>query len=107
MGVPAGTGIWVGSIIYLAIALILGPIIGSYVQKRTKDVSMKKSNCVYVIYQNNNIFNIRLTFWLVFLMLFMMWVSWICCFMHQSYPLMRPIISMPKWNVTNSTEIME
>ena len=40
-----------------------------------------------------------MTFWLVLLAGFLMWVMWICAFMHQIYPLARPTVTAPKYKV--------
>ena len=34
-----------------------------------------------------------MTFWLTLLAVFLMWVMWICAFMHQMYPLARPTVA--------------
>ena len=36
-----------------------------------------------------------MTFWLTLLAVFLMWVMWICAFMHQMYPLARPTVAKP------------
>lgn len=41
----------------------------------------------------------RMTFWLVILAGILMWVMWICAFMHQMYPLARPTVPKPVYQV--------
>ena len=41
-----------------------------------------------------------MTFWLTLLAVFLMWVMWICAFMHQMYPLARPTVTKaPEYKV--------
>ena len=40
-----------------------------------------------------------MTFWLVLLAFFLMWVMWICAFLHQIYPLTRPTVPAPAYKV--------
>ena len=41
-----------------------------------------------------------MTFWLTLLAVFLMWVMWICAFMHQMYPLARPTVAKaPEYKV--------
>jgi len=65
---------WVGSIIFVAIWLIVGTTVAYYVKARTKDRSMADGNC-------------KMAFWLVFMGCVCMWIMWICTFMHQLNPL--------------------
>ena len=41
----------------------------------------------------------RMTFWLVLLAAFLMWVMWICAFMQQIYPQVRPTVVKPNYKV--------
>ena len=41
-----------------------------------------------------------MTFWLVVLAGILMWVMWICAFMHQMYPLARPTVPKPVYKVS-------
>ena len=41
-----------------------------------------------------------MSFWLVLLATFLMWVMWICAFMHQMYPLTRATTPKPVYKVT-------
>ena len=45
-----------------------------------------------------------MTFWLVLLATFLMWVMWICAFMHQMYPLARPTVPKPIYRVRCATD---
>ena len=40
-----------------------------------------------------------MTFWLTLLAVLLMWVMWICAFMHQMYPLVRPTVQKPVYKV--------
>ena len=40
-----------------------------------------------------------MTFWLVLLAAFLMWVMWICAFIHQIYPLSRATVPAPVYKV--------
>ncbi len=43
---------------------------------------------------------LSMAFWLVLLAVFLMWVMWICAFMHQMYPLARPTVAKgPEYKV--------
>ncbi|CDW82281.1 hydrogen-transporting atp synthase [Stylonychia lemnae] len=72
--------------IYVAVAAVAAPLIAMYVFRKTKDVTMKKDNC-------------WMTFWLVLLGVFCMWIMWACTFMHQMYPLSRAVSKKPEFRV--------
>jgi hypothetical protein len=64
----------------VGLALFGSVFLSIYVRAKTRDLSQKKDNCV-------------MTFWLTLLAVFLMWVMWICAFMHQMYPLARLTVS--------------
>ena len=72
--------------IFVGIAAVAAPLIALYVFRRTKDHTMKKDNALYLI---NLFISFRMTFWLVLMGIFCMWIMWACTFMHQMYPLTR------------------
>lgn len=73
-------GLWTGTYVFLGLCIFVGGILGQYVHSRTKDRTQASDNRV-------------MTFGLVFLGCFCMWVLWICTYMHQMYPLVQPDLS--------------
>lgn len=69
----------IGSLIYFALIFIIGAPLSLYVQKHSKDPHQRKDN-----------FN--LTWSLVVIGVFMMWLLWLCAFLHQMHPLVTPIV---------------
>ena len=63
---------------YIGFAAVLSPLLAFYVFRSTKDSTMKKDNCWYPFILH--IF--RMTFWLVWLAVFCMWIMWACTFSH-------------------------
>ena len=80
MGVEIQSGLFVGTGVFVGLAAVSSLFFAFYVKGKTRDLSQKKDNCV-------------MTFWLVLLAVFLMWVMWICAFMHQMYPLARPTVA--------------
>eukprot|EP00347_Sterkiella_histriomuscorum_P015780 403355708 len=94
MGVDIHSGFGIITGIYVAVAALAAPLISLYVFRRTKDATMKKDNC-------------WMTFFLVLLGVFCMWIMWACTFMHQMYPLMRLTTKMPEFEVRCPTKYCE
>ena len=81
------TGLWLGTVIFIAVGIILGFILAFYVKSQTKDHTMRGNNCV-------------MTFWLTLLALFLMWVMWVTSFVHQMYPMVRPSLVRPNFRMS-------
>mmetsp|Transcript_31474 Transcript_31474/g.30811 ORF Transcript_31474/g.30811 Transcript_31474/m.30811 type:complete len:82 (-) Transcript_31474:47-292(-) len=71
-------GLGYGTIFFLCLFVVSALGIGQYVYIRTKDRAAASDNR-------------KLTWGLCFLGSFCMWTLWICTYMHQMYPLIRPI----------------
>ena len=69
--------LWTGTLIFFGLFVFGGGIIGQYVHSQTKDRSQASDNR-------------KMAFCLTFLGVFCMWVLWICTYMHQMYPLVKP-----------------
>lgn len=86
MGVEATMGMIVGSGSFAGVGILVALFLSFYVRGKTKDMTMKSDNA-------------KMTFWLVLLAFFLMWTMWICSFMHQIYPLARPTVPTPIYQV--------
>ena len=73
------TVILVGSLIFVALWLIIGTIIAIYSSKNTLDSKTKSE------YRS-------MSFSLTFLGAFCMWLMWVSVYLHQKYPLIRPVL---------------
>jgi V-type H+-transporting ATPase subunit e len=71
------SGIWVGSLVFLGVYFVLALPISLYVRSHTKDPRQVKDN-----------FN--LGWGLTAVAVVCMWLLWLCCYMHQMYPLATP-----------------
>lgn len=71
--------LWRGTLVFLGLFAIGGLVIGQYVHGQTKDRSQASDNR-------------KMAYSLTFIGVFCMWVLWICTYMHQMYPLIRPEI---------------
>ena len=80
------TGLWLGTVIFIAIGIVLGFLLSFYVRSSTKDATMKVSNCM-------------MTFWLTLFAFFLMWVMWSTSFVHQMYPMVRPTLTKPSFRM--------
>ncbi|CDW86778.1 hydrogen-transporting atp synthase [Stylonychia lemnae] len=70
-------GLWQGTLIFITIFVFGAAILGQYVYSVTKERSQARDNRL-------------MTFGLVFMGTFCMWILWICTYMHQMYPLVKP-----------------
>lgn len=71
------SGVWVGTLAYIGLYFVLALPISLYVRSHTKDPRQVKDN-----------FNLG---WLLTgVAVVCMWLLWLCCYLHQMYPLATP-----------------
>jgi len=72
-------GLWTGTLVFAIAYVVAAVVLGEYVRSRTKDRSQAGDNR-------------KLTWGLTFLGAVCCWSLWICTYMHQMYPLIKPDI---------------
>ena len=72
-----GSGIWVGSVVFFGLYFLLATPISFYAKARTQDPRQEKEN-------------FKLGWILSAVAVGCMWLMWLCCYMHQLYPLATP-----------------
>mmetsp|Transcript_12312 Transcript_12312/g.23368 ORF Transcript_12312/g.23368 Transcript_12312/m.23368 type:complete len:83 (+) Transcript_12312:1424-1672(+) len=71
--------IMIGTLCYGVLYFIMAIPLSTYVERQTLDVRQKNENR-------------RLTWVLCAIAIFCMWLMWLCCYLHQMYPLVTPDI---------------
>ena len=71
--------IWVGSLLFIILWVILAIVLSIYTSKTTNDKSLA---CEYI----------TMSITLSLLGVFCMWLMWICVYLHQLYPLIYPTV---------------
>ena len=71
------SGIWVGTVVFVGLYFVLALPVSLYARSHTKDPRQVNDNY-------------KLGWILSAVAVICMWLLWLCCYMHQMYPLATP-----------------